>query len=80
VHCAPGSATRSSRSSFRRAAVSVDDAVGSYLFNSQFLPRTDGKLVLVAPAECRENPSRRPVARHAPRASADRSASFSHSI
>ncbi len=38
------------------AAVSVDDAVGSYLFNSQLLPRTDGKLVLVAPAECRENP------------------------
>jgi len=37
-------------------AVSVDDAVGSYLFNSQLLPRTDGKLVLVAPAECRENP------------------------
>jgi succinylarginine dihydrolase len=35
--------------------VSVDDAVGSYLFNSQLLPRTDGALVLVAPAECREN-------------------------
>jgi succinylarginine dihydrolase len=37
------------------AAVSVADAVGSYLFNSQLLPRTDGKLLLVAPAECREN-------------------------
>ena len=35
--------------------VSVEDAVGSYLFNSQLLPRTDGALVLVAPAECREN-------------------------
>jgi succinylarginine dihydrolase len=37
------------------AAVSVGDAVVSYLFNSQLLPRTDGKLMLVAPAECREN-------------------------
>ena len=37
------------------SAVSVDDAVGSYLFNSQLLPRTDGKLLLVAPGECREN-------------------------
>jgi len=36
--------------------VSIDDAVGSYLFNSQLLPRTDGALVLVAPAECREYP------------------------
>ena len=35
--------------------MSVDDAVGSYLFNSQLLPRTDGTLLLVAPAECREN-------------------------
>ena len=38
------------------AAVTIDDTVGSYLFNSQLLPRSDGKLVLVAPAECRENP------------------------
>ena len=37
------------------AAISVDDAVASYLFNSQLLPRNDGKLLLVAPAECREN-------------------------
>jgi succinylarginine dihydrolase len=37
------------------AAVSVRDAVDSYLFNSQLLPRTDGKLMLVAPSECREN-------------------------
>jgi len=37
------------------AAVSVGDAVGSYLFNSQLLPRTDNKLTLVAPTECREN-------------------------
>jgi len=37
------------------AAVSVGDAVSSYLFNSQLLPRTDHKLILVAPTECREN-------------------------
>jgi succinylarginine dihydrolase len=36
------------------AAVGVGDAVASYLFNSQLLPRTDGKLMLVAPTECRE--------------------------
>jgi succinylarginine dihydrolase len=35
--------------------VSLDDAVGSYLFNSQLLPRADGRLLLVAPAECGEN-------------------------
>ena len=35
--------------------VSLDDAVGSYLFNSQLLPRGDGRWILVAPAECREN-------------------------
>jgi len=38
------------------AAVSVDEAVRSYLFNSQLLPRTDNELTLVAPIECRENP------------------------
>jgi succinylarginine dihydrolase len=37
------------------AEVSLDDAVGSYLFNSQLLPYPDGRLLLVAPAECREN-------------------------
>lgn len=37
------------------AEVSLDDAVGSYLFNSQLLPRADGRWILVAPAECREN-------------------------
>ena len=35
--------------------VSLDDAVATYLFNSQLLPRADGRLLLVAPAECREN-------------------------
>ncbi|AEA59834.1 N-succinylarginine dihydrolase [Burkholderia gladioli] len=37
------------------AAVSVADAVGSYLFNSQLLSRADGSQVLVVPQECREN-------------------------
>jgi succinylarginine dihydrolase len=37
------------------AAVSVADAVGSYLFNSQLLTRADGTQVLVVPQECREN-------------------------
>jgi succinylarginine dihydrolase len=36
--------------------VSVDDAVSSYLFNSQLLTRPDGRPVLVVPQECRENP------------------------
>ena len=37
------------------AAVSVNDAVTSYLFNSQLLSRADGSQVLVVPQECREN-------------------------
>jgi succinylarginine dihydrolase len=37
------------------ADVSVADAVSSYLFNSQLLTRTDGKMVLVVPEECRAN-------------------------
>ena len=35
--------------------VSVADAVGSYLFNSQLLSKADGKMALVIPQECREN-------------------------
>jgi succinylarginine dihydrolase len=35
--------------------VSVEDAVSSYLFNSQLLTRPDGRQVLVVPQECREN-------------------------
>lgn len=38
------------------ADVSVQDAVATYLFNSQLLARADGRMLLVAPAECRENP------------------------
>lgn len=35
--------------------VSVADAVGSYLFNSQLLTRADGRMALVVPHECSEN-------------------------
>ena len=43
--CVPGS------------AVSVQDAVRSYLFNSQLLTRADGSMLLVVPEECRNNAS-----------------------
>jgi succinylarginine dihydrolase len=39
------------------ADVSVEDAVKSYLFNSQLLSRPGGKMSLVVPQECRENPA-----------------------
>jgi succinylarginine dihydrolase len=35
--------------------VDLADAVATYLFNSQLLVRPDARLLLVAPAECREN-------------------------
>jgi succinylarginine dihydrolase len=35
--------------------VSLADAIATYLFNSQLLARPDGRMLLVAPAECREN-------------------------
>ena len=41
----------------RDAEVPLDDAVTTYLFNSQLLPRGDGRFLLVAPQECRENPA-----------------------
>ncbi len=37
--------------------VSVADAVSSYLFNSQLLSKPDGKMALVVPQECQENPA-----------------------
>lgn len=37
------------------AVVPVQDAVASYLFNSQLLTKTDGAMALVIPHECREN-------------------------
>lgn len=39
-----------------RDQLSVDDAVRSYLFNSQLLSRPDGSMLLVVPEECRANP------------------------
>lgn len=36
-------------------AVSVTDAVKSYLFNSQLLSKPDGRMALVVPQECQEN-------------------------
>jgi succinylarginine dihydrolase len=39
----------------RADEIGLDDAIATYLFNSQLLPRADGRLLLVAPAECREN-------------------------
>jgi succinylarginine dihydrolase len=37
--------------------VSLQDAVGSYLFNSQLLSHADQQMSLVVPGECRENPA-----------------------
>lgn len=37
------------------AEVSVQDAVKSYLFNSQLLSRADGRMIIVVPEECRSN-------------------------
>jgi succinylarginine dihydrolase len=36
--------------------VSLAEAVATYLFNSQLLSRANGKMLLVAPAECRTHP------------------------
>ena len=39
------------------AEVSLADAVSSYLFNSQLLQKPDGKMALLVPQECSENPA-----------------------
>ncbi|MCO7225409.1 N-succinylarginine dihydrolase [Pleionea sp. CnH1-48] len=39
------------------AKVSVDDAVRSYLFNSQLVSLDDNNMALIAPGECQENPN-----------------------
>jgi succinylarginine dihydrolase len=39
------------------SAVSVADAVASYLFNSQLLSKPDGRMALVIPHECHETPA-----------------------
>jgi succinylarginine dihydrolase len=38
------------------AHVSLDDAISTYLFNSQLVTLPDGRTALIAPMECRENP------------------------
>ena len=38
-----------------RAQVSVEDAVRSYLFNSQLLSQADGSMLLIVPQECQNN-------------------------
>ena len=38
-----------------RDAVTVEDAVKSYLFNSQLLTRVDGSMLIIVPEECRNN-------------------------
>ncbi|MEO8347022.1 MAG: N-succinylarginine dihydrolase, partial [Betaproteobacteria bacterium] len=40
----------------REVDVSLGDAVSTYLFNSQLIARMDGRMLLVAPSDCRENP------------------------
>jgi succinylarginine dihydrolase len=40
----------------QRSRVSVEEAVGSYLFNSQLVTLPDGGMAIVAPMECAENP------------------------
>jgi succinylarginine dihydrolase len=39
----------------RTSQVPLEDAVATYLFNSQLVDRVEGGLLLIAPAECREN-------------------------
>jgi succinylarginine dihydrolase len=39
------------------AELSVTDAVASYLFNSQLMTRPDGRMLLVTPQECQDNPA-----------------------
>lgn len=38
------------------AEVSVEEAVKSYLFNSQLLSKADGRMLIVVPEECRNTP------------------------
>jgi hypothetical protein len=41
----------------RPAEVSVQDAVKSYLFNTQILTLPSGEMAIIAPTECRDNPA-----------------------
>lgn len=39
------------------ATFPIQDAVTSYVFNSQLVTRPDGKMALIAPVECRDHPA-----------------------
>jgi succinylarginine dihydrolase len=39
------------------AQVSIDDAVRSYLFNTQIITLPNGEMAIVAPTDCQENPA-----------------------
>ena len=39
-----------------RTRLSLEDAVATYLFNSQILTLPEGGMVIIAPVECRQNP------------------------
>ena len=39
------------------ASVSIDDAVRSYLFNTQIITLPNGEMVIIAPTDCQENPA-----------------------
>lgn len=41
----------------KASEVSVADAVKSYLFNSQLVTLPNGKMVIIAPTECQQNPA-----------------------
>ncbi len=45
----------------REAELPLQDAVQTYLFNSQIVTLADGTMALIAPEECRENPRARAV-------------------
>ncbi len=42
---------------FTHREISLQEAVSSYLFNSQLITRPDGPMILVCPLECKENQS-----------------------
>lgn len=42
---------------FSESEIGLQDAVGSYLFNSQLITRPDGNMMLICPTECEQNPA-----------------------
>ncbi|GAC20416.1 N-succinylarginine dihydrolase [Paraglaciecola arctica] len=41
----------------KTAEVSVQDAIKSYLFNTQIITLTNGEMAIIAPTDCKENPA-----------------------